>query len=524
MSYIQGNTSTPLGIGRGRGRSMMLQFDSPVKGGVVHVMGGERVLAEATSAGGDRVTSQSHHTVPTPSTQVTATLTQNSVSPSPDVVSQMSDIIQHVGQQLADSIVARLSPAFSPPTPSTPTVHTAPANVSAHSLDLSHVQLAPHRKVKEPPTFRGDDSDTVDVHEWEDLMRDYIKRTNVEPEQQAEEMLIHLRGRAKDVVKVAMRNCGIDVTLNPDAIYAPLRRHFAATQLPCAGVIHRICTAGKLVDLHQVEDGADPISVPPTGDIEDIESVFASACSSVPPDKTVIFQGTQRIQKSDSLFYTTVTAAGVSLKAMMDSGSTGCTLSVPAVQRLLQQNPDMRQYSADDVVIIGCGGHQVTPSAICDVEVEVYDCKMIIPMFVVPGQTDDMILGSNAIKTIIRLMRKTDGYWRLMSEPSSVFDEDCHHFFSLLSNTERWRGDTVPDKVGTLKLQRRVTLQPQSEHLVWGMLPASAPMSVGSTAEAGDESVFDGSVIAATSLVQSDKLSDCAPNVFDHDDSSHFCF
>ncbi|KAK0152244.1 Retrovirus-related Pol polyprotein from transposon 17.6 [Merluccius polli] len=666
MSYIQGNTSTPLGIGRGRGRSMMLQFDSPVKGGVVHVMGGERVLAEATSAGGDRVTSQSHHTVPTPSTQVTATLTQNSVSPSPDVVSQMSDIIQHVGQQLADSIVARLSPAFSPPTPSTPTVHTAPANVSAHSLDLSHVQLAPHRKVKEPPTFRGDDSDTVDVHEWEDLMRDYIKRTNVKPEQQAEEMLIHLRGRAKDVVKVAMRNCGIDVTLNPDAIYAPLRRHFAAvpcsplpladfyttlpksnegaydywlrlnqaadvaagrlreqgkelhcpslevtrmfikncpskelamtfrsktidkwtavevqdvldeyhtergswgaagavsrkpsenvyvnkvevlhtvapppdskdshtpkspdlaalervitmlekvllerstptqanttrhprvkpfrieglnnlpcaTQLPCAGVIHRICTAGKLVDLHQVEDGADPISVPPTGDIEDIESVFASACSSVPPDKTVIFQGTQRIQKSDSLFYTTVTAAGVSLKAMMDSGSTGCTLSVPAVQRLLQQNPDMRQYSADDVVIIGCGGHQVTPSAICDVEVEVYDCKMIIPMFVVPGQTDDMILGSNAIKTIIRLMRKTDGYWRLMSEPSSVFDEDCHDFFSLLSNTERWRGDTVPDKVGTLKLQRRVTLQPQSEHLVWGMLPASAPMSVGST-------------------------------------------
>ena len=235
------------------------------------------------------------------------------------------------------------------------------------------------------------------------------------------------------------------------------------------------------MDLHQGEDGADPINVPPTGDIEDIESAFASVCSSVASSKTVVFQGTHRIQRSDSLFYTTVTAAGVPLKAMMDSGSTGCTLSVPAVQRLLQQNPDMRQYSADDVIIIGCGGHQVTPSATCDVEVEVYDCKMFIPMFVVPGQTDDMILGSNAIKTIIRLMRKTDGYWRLMSEPSSVSDEDCHHFFSLLSNTERWRGDTVPEKVGTLKLQRCVTLRPQSEHLVWGMLPASAPMSVGST-------------------------------------------
>lgn len=32
-------------------------------------------------------------------------------------------------------------------------------------------------------------------------------------------------------------------------------------------------------------------------------------------------------------------------------------------------------------------------------------------MFVVRGQTDDMILGSNAIKKILQLMRKTDSYW-----------------------------------------------------------------------------------------------------------------
>lgn len=39
----------------------------------------------------------------------------------------------------------------------------------------------------------------------------------------------------------------------------------------------------------------------------------------------------------------------------------------------------------------------------------------------------------------------------------------------------------MPDKVGTLKLQQCVMLQPQTKHLVWGELPASAPMSVGST-------------------------------------------
>lgn len=113
MSYIHGSASTPLtrGVGRGRGRGMVLQFVSPVQGGDGHVIGGERVLAEVSSVNGDRVPSLSHYTDSIPSTQVTATLTQNPIPPSPDVVSQMSDIIKHVGQQLADSIVARLSPA-----------------------------------------------------------------------------------------------------------------------------------------------------------------------------------------------------------------------------------------------------------------------------------------------------------------------------------------------------------------------------------------------------------------------------
>lgn len=51
------------------------------------------------------------------------------------------------------------------------------------------------------------------------------------------------------------------------------------------------------------------------------------------------------------------------------------------------------------------------PSAAYDVEIEVYDCKMVVPMFVFPGQTDDMILGSNANKTNIQMLRKTMSYW-----------------------------------------------------------------------------------------------------------------
>lgn len=51
----------------------------------------------------------------------------------------------------------------------------------------------------------------------------------------------------------------------------------------------------------------------------------------------------------------------------------------------------------------------------------------------------------------------------------------------MLSNTQRWRGDHAPGKVGTVKLKHCVILQPQSEHLVWGKLPVNAAMSVGST-------------------------------------------
>lgn len=205
---------------------MVLQFDSPVQGGDVHVVGGRQGGASAVSR--DEVPSQSHHTDHTLSTQVSATHVQNPIQPSQDVISQMSDMIKLVGQQVADSIVAHLGLAHSTPTTYTPAVHNAPTNLSAHNLDLSQVQLVPQRKVKGPPTFKGDDTDTVDVHGWEDLMKNYIKRANIRPEQQAEEILVHLRGRAKDVVKFGLRNSGIDVTLNPDAIYALLRKHFAA--------------------------------------------------------------------------------------------------------------------------------------------------------------------------------------------------------------------------------------------------------------------------------------------------------
>lgn len=237
--------------------------------------------------------------------------------------------------------------------------------------------------------------------------------------------------------------------------------------------------SGKLAGLCVREDSTDQIDNPPT---QDYESVYEQHKPSVPPDKTAVFQGIQRVPRADSLFYTTVSVEnGPSFTALLDSGSMACTLSEAAEASLLASALMLTKRSANDVVIIGCGGHQVAPTAMYDLSVSVYGCKMIIPVLIVPRQTDEMILGSNAIKSMLTLLKNTDDYWRLISLPSSNGETESLEFTSLLSNTQRWRGDCAPEKVGTVKLKHCVILQPQSEHLVWGKLPVNAAMFVGST-------------------------------------------
>ena len=123
-----------------------------------------------------------------------------------------------------------------------------------------------------------------------------------------------------------------------------------------------------------------------------------------------------------------------------------CSLSEAAASRLLLQCPDLKSSPADDIVVVGAGGHHVYPTAIYDLEVVIYGFKLFIPTLVIPGQVDDMIVGSNAIKLLIHLMKKSDDYWRLLAAPVDIVDDECGQFLSLLSNTEKWRGGPMPDK------------------------------------------------------------------------------
>lgn len=116
-----------------------------------------------------------------------------------------------------------------------------------------------------------------------------------------------------------------------------------------------------------------------------------------------------------------------------------------------------------------------------DLTTTVYGYKVIIPVLVVPGQTDEIILGSNAIKWLISQMKETVSGQNITSAVNSAQDGNLPHLLSLLSGSDQCESGAMPNKIVTAKLKRSVTLLPLSEDLVWAKLPASDISAVGTT-------------------------------------------
>jgi hypothetical protein len=56
-----------------------------------------------------------------------------------------------------------------------------------------------------------------------------------------------------------------------------------------------------------------------------------------------------------------------------------------------------------------------------------------------------------AIKHIMQQVKKTKWYWDSLSKPAKG---DSHGLLlSMLANMNRWHGDKIPDKVGTVMLK-----------------------------------------------------------------------
>ncbi|XP_026114797.1 uncharacterized protein LOC113093154 [Carassius auratus] len=93
-----------------------------------------------------------------------------------------------------------------------------------------NLKLVLQSDVKEPAYYRGDGSDKCTVYEWVELMSVYLRKREYSQECQAEEVLGRLMGRARDVVKIALRNYAkTDLTNGPGPIFDILKQHFGET-------------------------------------------------------------------------------------------------------------------------------------------------------------------------------------------------------------------------------------------------------------------------------------------------------
>lgn len=199
-------------------------------------------------------------------------------------------------------------------------------------------------------------------------------------------------------------------------------------------------------------------------------------------DSTVIFQNTQRLSATDDLFYTSVLVDdAVELRGMLDSGSMACSLSLSVLPLLEKANVvSSDSISQTSVVLVGCGGLRTTPIGVCELKMKVLDCNILVPTLIIEGQDDDLILGSNVIKHLIRVVKVSGDFWEKVSLSDKMSGGD-ESLLQLLTTVDKWKDGVIPDKVGFVKLKHAVTLEPMKEHLVWGRLPSHKCLSAGST-------------------------------------------
>ncbi|XP_038128016.1 uncharacterized protein LOC119774555 [Cyprinodon tularosa] len=209
--------------------------------------------------------------------------------------------------------------------------------------------------------------------------------------------------------------------------------------------------------------------------------LFEDTCAKAPKGSRVVIQAAQKLQAFSELFYSPVLINhSVQLKGMLDSGSMACSISDQAVEKLSSAGilPE-KQHPQESIILVGCGGLQTKPDGFFQLEMEVFGISCSVPTLVVPGQHDDLILGSNVIKHIMHVLKQDEKYRGNALKNDS--DPEIGQFLSMFTNVEHWRGEEVPDKIGTVKLTQAVTLLPRHEHLIWGKLPVKVPMSPGST-------------------------------------------
>ena len=149
----------------------------------------------------------------------------------------LTDMVGRLGEQIGNSIVAKLfSSGFTDRT-HTPDTLMADKPATADTTQQNNTdpteqnttQVVVHVKTeREPVTFRGNSSDKYSVQEWVTMTKAHLRKQPYTTAERADEIQGRLLGKARDVVKVALRSDDtLDVRQNPDIIYDILMRYFS---------------------------------------------------------------------------------------------------------------------------------------------------------------------------------------------------------------------------------------------------------------------------------------------------------
>lgn len=136
---------------------------------------------------------------------------------------ELSTLISELASQIGQSIAAQLQGDKRESESVSPGISKSEQRPT--ELNLSGVKLVMQSDVKEPPVFRGDNSDKCSVREWVEMVEIYFAKRNIPTHQKSQEILARLMGKAKDVVKVTLRHSpSLDQT--PELIFDLLKQHF----------------------------------------------------------------------------------------------------------------------------------------------------------------------------------------------------------------------------------------------------------------------------------------------------------
>ncbi|KAL7870568.1 hypothetical protein SRHO_G00080650 [Serrasalmus rhombeus] len=156
-----------------------------------------------------------------------------------DVTQQLRELIGELGSQIGETIASRILANQSPvtTTPLAPPCNRETESLN-NSLDLSKMSVVVRSDIKEPPMFRGDDSDKYTVQEWIDVMELYLHKSSCPDTERSNTILSHLLGRAKNIVKVGLKSSSAPNTVvSSEKIYDVLKRYFSdspVSSLPLA--------------------------------------------------------------------------------------------------------------------------------------------------------------------------------------------------------------------------------------------------------------------------------------------------